>query len=173
MKRQIRQSCFETNSSSTHAICIATDGIRKQIPETINFYFGDYGWEWRTLTTISDRASYLYTCLMYMNLDEIEKCTTFILETLKKYGVKEINFENFEVNVSNFSGHIWLTTKNDNYIDHGSDTIDFAKAVCSDEQLLLDYLFGEHSFIQTGNDNDDGDVDIKVDYPHIEYYKWN
>ena len=26
MKRQIRRGCFETNSSSTHAICIAKEG---------------------------------------------------------------------------------------------------------------------------------------------------
>ena len=30
MKRQIRRGCFETNSSSTHAICIAKAGVDKE-----------------------------------------------------------------------------------------------------------------------------------------------
>ena len=45
MKRQIRQSCFETNSSSTHAICIATDTLYN-IPKTVCFGFGDFGRIW-------------------------------------------------------------------------------------------------------------------------------
>lgn len=33
MKRQIRRGCFETNSSSTHAICIAKDGYEKAVDD--------------------------------------------------------------------------------------------------------------------------------------------
>ena len=44
MKRQIRRGCFETNSSSTHAICIATEDVLN-IPKNIHFGFDDFGWE--------------------------------------------------------------------------------------------------------------------------------
>lgn len=44
MKKQIRRGCFETNSSSTHAICIATDDVLN-IPKDIHFGFDDFGWE--------------------------------------------------------------------------------------------------------------------------------
>ena len=68
MKRQIRQSCFETNSSSTHAICIATDDVLN-IPEEIHFGFDDFGWECDTHSSIRAKANYLYTCLPYVAKD--------------------------------------------------------------------------------------------------------
>ena len=37
MKIQIRKGVFETNSSSTHALCIAKKYDKKHIPEVINF----------------------------------------------------------------------------------------------------------------------------------------
>lgn len=43
MKRQIRRCVFETNSSSTHAICIAKDGY--ELKDHIDFHTGEYGWE--------------------------------------------------------------------------------------------------------------------------------
>ena len=43
MKRQIRRGTFETNSSSTHAICIAKDDY--ELKDHIDFHTGEYGWE--------------------------------------------------------------------------------------------------------------------------------
>ncbi len=63
-KRQIRQGAFETNSSSTHSICIATE-TQYNIPTSIEFNFGDFGWEVNKLTSRKAKASYLYTCITY------------------------------------------------------------------------------------------------------------
>jgi hypothetical protein len=42
--KQIRKGVFETNSSSTHSICIAKDdGLT--IPKSLHFDFGEFGWE--------------------------------------------------------------------------------------------------------------------------------
>ena len=44
MIKKIRQSVFETNSSSTHSICIATD-TTIDFPKSLHFEFGEFGWE--------------------------------------------------------------------------------------------------------------------------------
>ncbi len=53
---QIRKGTFETNSSSTHSICISKEPVTKY-PKSIHFYLGRYGWE---QDTVVDTASYLY-----------------------------------------------------------------------------------------------------------------
>ena len=46
MKRQIRRCCFETNSSSTHAICITKADVNKEdLPSNVTFTHGEFGWE--------------------------------------------------------------------------------------------------------------------------------
>ena len=46
MKRQIRRGCFETNSSSTHAICITKTDVNKEgLPSHVTFTHGEFGWE--------------------------------------------------------------------------------------------------------------------------------
>lgn len=174
MKRQVRQSVFETNSSSTHAICIATE-TQYNIPKRIEFGFGNFGWGIDKLTSRGERANYLYTCIGYSESSEkIKEYIGFIIETLEKHGVEDIDFENFEYHVYIYNGKLFdYFTPMDGYVDHGEEARDFVEKVCSDEKLLLDYLFSDNSFILTGNDNDDIDVDINVDYPHEEFYKGN
>ena len=178
MKRQIRQSCFETNSSSTHAICIATESVY-DIPSSIDFGFGEFGWSFDKLSSRRERADYLYTCLVELmgdnDFDEFEKRINFIISTLTKNGVKDINFDDEpEICLFVYNGelHHYIKPK-DGYVDHSGCALDFINKVCSDEKMLLDYLFSEKSFILTGNDNSDTDVEINVDYPHEEFYKGN
>lgn len=175
MKRQIRQSCFETNSSSTHAICIATEDVL-DIPKRIHFGFDDFGWERDTHSSIRAKASYLYTCLTYVVRDynTLIEYITFIYNTLKSHGVEDITMDNFEIGIGTWGDiHFSIQPANDCYVDHGDEADEFVKAVCTDEDKLLHYLFSDKSYVETGNDNDDYDVDIKVEYPHEEYYKWN
>ena len=42
-----------------------------------------------------------------------------------------------------------------------------------DDEMLKRYLFSDDSFILTGNDNEDGYQDIKVNYEYDEFYKGN
>lgn len=174
MKRQIRQSCFETNSSSTHAICIAT-GSDFEIPKIVKFGFGEFGWEIDKLSSKSERADYLYTCLACINdFEKIKEYLLFISNTLHKHGVKDIDFEDLKIELFDCDGeiHSYIAPKY-GYVDHGYEALEFVEAVCTDEWLLLDYLFSDDSFILTGNDNDDIETVIDVDYPHKEFYKDN
>lgn len=178
MKRQIRNGVFETNSSSTHSICIAKNpATLLPIPEHLDFEFGSYGWEEDKLTSIKEKVKYLYTCIGYLGSEQqIKEVLQFIVKTLQKHGVKQIYFDPFEFRVyCDYKGRIttYIYPNRDEYIDHGEEAIEFVEDVCSDENKLINFLFSDQSFILTGNDNKGTDVTIRVDYEHDEYYKGN
>lgn len=138
MKRQIRRNCFETNSSSTHAICITKKDVNSSLlPSSILFTYGEFGWENKTYSSVRSKAAYLYQAIddCYSD-DEKEGLIYKLKEILEKNGITYY----FD---SDWSG----------YIDHPYGTTEFVEAVLSDEDKLLRYLFGD-SFIITGNDND-------------------
>lgn len=169
---QIRKGVFETNSSSTHSICIAKD-VEVSIPRSIHFSFGEFGWERDTLSTPLEKASYLYTGLVAN--DRMEDVNN-IINTLTGMGIEvskeEPEFE--QRSYKNSEGELVTYTHSDNgYVDHSNELGGFLDAVCGDEKQLISYLFSHLSFIITGNDNDEYDVDIEVSYPHEEYYKGN
>lgn len=144
MKRQIRRSCFETNSSSTHAICIAKANVDKSnFPNHVTFAHGEFGWENDEYSDLWSKASYLYEaiCCCY-EYDEKEEAINQITEMLSNYGISC----DFAPDKSQWGG---------GYIDHGYETIDFVNAVLNDSDKLLRYLFGD-SMVITGNDNGDG-----------------
>lgn len=129
-----------------------------------------------THNSIRAKANYLYTCLPYVAKDynTLIKYVTFIYNTLKAHGVEDITMDNFEITIGTWDEiDFYIKPANDCYVDHGYDAAEFVKAVCTDEDRLLHYLFSKNSYVETGNDNDDDDVNIHVDYPHEEYYKGN
>lgn len=157
--KQIRKGVFETNSSSTHSICIAKKA-ELSIPKSLHFDFGEFGWECDTLYSVSEKASYLYTGLMgNERKEDVDK----IVELLKDKGIDVTVEELINGKYGDNSG----------YVDHSDELGEFLNAVCEDESKLMNYLFSDLSFIITGNDNDEYDVDINVDYDYDEYYKGN
>lgn len=145
--RTIRSGVFETNSSSTHSICISKAPV--EAGNFINFDIGEYGWENRC---VANTSNYLYTMILSGNdYDEaIEK-----VEKLK--GILESHGVNYK-----FEEPRWNTWDSDykyleyGYVDHAYDGQDFVDALLNDEDMLMRYLFG-NSFIYTGNDNQDAD----------------
>lgn len=70
IKKQIRRSVFETNSSSTHSICISKKPVNINTERVIGFEIGDYGWE----NGCVDIKDYLYTAIMsFDDRDELLK----------------------------------------------------------------------------------------------------
>jgi len=157
--KQIRQGVFETNSSSTHSICVAKNIKNKlELPKEIHFSYGEFGWEHDTLQSTYEKASYLYTALKYMSgTPEIDACLENVISILKNKGI-EIIYDN---------------ENDEGYIDHGYELSSFINEICNDETKLLNFLFSDLSFIITGNDNSDESVDIITDYPSDIYYKGN
>lgn len=163
--KQIRKGVFETNSSSTHSICIAKDA-ELTIPKSLHFSFGEFGWECDTLYSISEKASYLYTGLM---ANERKEDSDKIIQLLKDKGIEVTTEEPIYKKYTDGGEYIG----NGGYVDHSDEMSDFLNAVCEDESKLMSYLFSDLSFIITGNDNDYYDVDINVTYAHDEFYKGN
>ena len=137
--KQIRKNVFETNSSSTHSICISKAPVT--IGKYIHFGIGEFGWE----NDCADTADYLYTAILEQdNRDELLEKLKVILDD---YHI-EYEFEEPKYWIGD-SGEKYL---DEGYIDHSSETIDFVDAVLSDNDMLMRYLFGE-SHVYTGNDN--------------------
>ena len=137
--RQIRRGVFETNSSSTHSICISKEPV-KHIPDSIHFSFGEYGWE---NDCVYDTASYLYTAMYELGMkDEIDG----LKEILESRGIK-CSFEQ--------SKSAW----DSGGVDHAGELSNLIHDLLSDEEKLMRYLFGS-SVIYTGNDNCDENLDM-------------
>lgn len=162
--KKIRKGVFETNSSSTHSICIAKN-VDLTIPKSIHFQTGDYGWENDTLSSIQEKASYLYTGLInnYM-IDEFN----YIVEVLKNKNI-DVTYDEIVYKTDDWGTYY----VNGGSIDHGYELKKFLVDISSSEDKILNFLFSPLSFIITGNDNDEVDTDINVNYEHDEYYKGN
>lgn len=161
MKRQIRSSVFETNSSSTHSIAISKAPV--VIGKSIRFGIGEYGWENGTANT----ANYLYTAILYVYSSEVaEEKIEHLKRILDKYDVS-YEFEEPEYWTS-LDGE--YTCLDNGYVDHGSELTEFLEAVFSNEDLLMRYLFG-NSIVYTGNDNQDARPS-GCNIAEAEYYDW-
>ena len=159
---QIRKGVFETNSGSTHSICITKGTVLDKITDYVEFELGEFGWEYRILRSVHQKASYLYTAAV--NFDTYNK-TNYVEKIKQLLDKNDIGYEFFKRDES--------YTFENGYVDHSQDLDIFLEDVCNDAGKLLRYLFSSESFIITGNDNNDHDVDINVSYDHDEYYKGN
>lgn len=171
--KKIRQNVFETNSSSTHSICIAKN-VELSLPKSIYFQFGEFGWECDTLYSTGEKASYLYTGMIANGRkdDFFDK----IVKIIESKGI-EVECEEpiYKDNSYEWQGKKveYTSVENGGYVDHSDELSTLENALLADEDKLMNYLFSDLSFIITGNDNDDSDVDINVEYAHDEFYKGN
>lgn len=154
MKRQIRKSVFETNSSSTHAICITKKKDDYKIVNHIDFEFGEFGWMCKEYSNTYSKASYLITAIFSFNKNEADEKLARLKNILDSHNIT------YSIPKPKVKSYTWGRTKHFyyelgyNYIDHSGETKNFVDAVLSDSEKLFRYLFGD-SFIVTGNDNDD------------------
>ena len=140
--KQVRRNVFETNSSSTHSICISKAPVT--IRKYIHFRIGEYGWE----NDCVDTQDYLYTAILEQyDADELLENLRDILDS---YSI-EYEFENPNYKTSSDGEYRWLDY---GYVDHASETREFINTVLSDEDMLMRCLFG-NSYVYTGNDNQD------------------
>lgn len=167
--KKVRRGMFETNSSSTHTIIITDQNCEPGA--LVDFQIGEFGWSHHILSTIDEKASYLYTlaCECY-NRDVYQD----LYEILVKYGVdcecsRPAVFKKYD-------GYEYL---DNGYVDHCYEGRDFVDAIFHSERRLIRYLFSDESFVITGNDNCDEDEyekmekEANVPYDHEEYYKGN
>ena len=165
---KIRKNVFETNSSSTHTICICRDPISEDAKNKVLDIdtTAEFGWE----QSKADPVDYLYA---------MAKCFGRVDELLDM-------FEDLNLHVI-YDGE--ETTpgipdpEDDEYwdapIDQYGDFYDLFDDLMSDSDFFLRFLFGK-TVIYTGNDNShDSRVDENWQYPeqkldnYATYYKGN
>lgn len=169
--RQIRRGVFETNSSSTHSVCISSErGQPLDYPSIVHFKCAYFGWEECRLESPDDKASYLYSSILALyGREEAETAKNRIFKFLAE---EDIDCE-FDLPVYyKYDGYVYLDNGG---IDHAGEDehVNFVENVLHSKKRLLRYLFSPHSYVLTGNDNEATDVSINADYPHEEYYKGN
>lgn len=178
MKQQIRKGLFETNSSSIHSLVIGNNGedIYANLPTEIYFGAGEFGWENEVYTDTETKACYLYTAIVLNSL--VDELVPKIKNILDKWNIKYMFKET--VKEEDYKGEFFYTFKDtkryDYYIDHVYDAKDFCIQVCNDESLLMNFLFSNESFVETGNDNQDDEDFIHHKYPinvMLDYEKGN
>lgn len=182
MKTQIRQGVFETNSSSTHAISVASFypedwNISYKVPEKIHFALDrEFGWEIETYDDTDTKAAYLWLLICDMNsdfkdIDKLKAAKTHIEEVLTNAGVKEVTFDmgSYKESWRN-DGSLYLGYSG--YIDHSYEAFEFAKILLEKDDMLLAYLLDSDSCVATGNDNCDEEV-FESKYAKWVYRKGN
>lgn len=153
--KQIRKGVFETNSSSVHAICITKNSNNYYVPDELHFGFGEFGWQFDTYDSVSDKASYLWTaiCSLYDDLESVELIKGKIEDWIKSSYPDTVITFSMPTKDEN-----WNLLEFDGYIDHSEDTRDFVDYVLENANNLFDYLFDYDSFIATGNDNSEDEI---------------
>ena len=139
MKQLIRKGVFETNSSSSHSIAIATedkefvlDTIYPNQNGIITVHGDEYGWEWFKHNDSQTKAS--YAAQGFANDDsQLDTLKEVIME---QTGATDVVFEGLR----------------DGYIDHDSYGI-----VPTSKEELRNFIFNKNSWLFGGNDNSSPD----------------
>lgn len=142
----IRNCLFETNSSSTHSIGIQKNNQALSIPTKLTIAPGEYGWNHDVLSSPEELGSYLYTAILNLYDDPKQRSEwkTYLYDVCYANGC-ELEF--VEPTINSFGFY-------DYYIDHVDELEEWLHKLRHNSKRLLRFLFGEHSFIITSNDND-------------------
>lgn len=164
--KQIRQSVFETNSSSTHSISVSynTKGIQQTLDVdnlgVVTLDGGEFGWQEEEFYSAQIKANYCAVFFMQplASLKEYDKDNSkdilqlnsmknMFEKVIKEHtGCKEIvyDFQFGECMKNNWS-----------YIDHASGYFEGGDCLYAfkSEENLKAFLFNPDSYVKTDNDN--------------------
>ena len=140
MRKQIRQSVFETNSSSMHSLTIQgkdmvefkvkTDELRPW-----NVSYGEFGWGYDKLNTPEEKLSYLIT-----EYQDDEEMIDMINEALIEYTGSPLSIK--------IRRNDWYPK---GHIDHQSQGM--IREYITDKQSIIDIVFNRECTIIIDNDN--------------------
>lgn len=162
MNSLIRRGCFETNSSSVHAIVIQKQNVKPVFYEGQILFIEhhDFGWSPEFFSEPSSLASYYCEWLIHSSYDEdVEKWKKRISDRLNNF--VDIMYKNgvtvdFPADYARFDTDTeWFPGPVEGYIDHVDELNELFEPMEYHEKRLLTYIFGPENHIETGNDNDD------------------
>jgi hypothetical protein len=156
MKIQVRDSVFETNSSSSHSVTIAENEVRDMELDKETLRKGIieldlcryYGWEWERFYKPENKLSYIVTQIIKYQVDDSDFGD-------RTDSLREDNFDLdlFLGKVEEFTGcKIKLNIMGGEVgIDHDSHGV--GMELIYEDDKLMDFLFSSKSFVELGNDN--------------------
>lgn len=168
MKRQIRRSVFETNSSSMHSLTVTPNGEMDNL--TVDEYenkviteFGEFGWEVRRYTDANTKLSYLVTMLIETHGDCYSMDELYETEDFKLINEAVANYCNCDGIIINskleqwksYDGELRDWNDHDGYIDHQS-VEDYSSVRDFLEQngcTVTEFIFDKGVILHTDNDN--------------------
>jgi hypothetical protein len=135
MKKIVRKSVFETNSSSAHSLSLAKcdqefvmDTIYPDQDGVILVKGEEFGWAWLKFNDAMTKLAYLMQDQGSSHMDEI-------IEVVKEQtGALEVIFD-----------------ENGGYIDH--ESYGTAYEACHSKDSIKNFIFNKNSWLFTGNDN--------------------
>lgn len=159
MKKIIRSRTFETNSSSSHSLCLSEQqDFKFNEPKELEIKFGDFGWGYDVLTNPEEKLSYLLTAAQYFNgwedISSIEYIKEFRDKLQHMLDGTNVYLSDIDERIMNTS--VWGYPFG--YIDHQS----VGECEASGEvyyyalestENLLNYLFNNEIRVIIDNDN--------------------
>ncbi len=151
-----RRKVFETNSSSTHSVCISSgegivDNIFPDRDGVLRLTGGQFGWEQEEYTDSLTKADY---CAVFTRSESAAKQRAMLEKVLLEVtGAKKIKYcfsSDYHTTVDDEGDTIHPA-----YIDHQSDFHEGGDCMAAfkDEQTLKDFIFNPNSILTTDNDN--------------------
>ena len=187
--KNIRQSVFETNSSSTHSISISEinsddlmdNSLIPDIDGKLFFDGGEFGWQWEKFNDALTKANYLVEALSTFLEWKQSNLNHFDDSFKESFGYKAINlydsfykkFENVIKNQTKCDDIVFIKREY-GHIDHDSledEKSPAFKILSSDEETIRQFIFNKKSWLFLGNDNDFApnkfyDVEEGIVYTH-------
>lgn len=172
MKIQIRNSVFETNSSSIHTIAIAKyDGSSKN-NITLKAQTSSFGWEHELYMLPKDKLSYLWTAV-YCLADDIGYYNNEFKKDIVKHAQvieewKEIisnAFSNYNINIEFIYSEPFALSEYG--IDHSNELNLMLNDFKENPELIVDFVLGDYSNVETYNDNDEYTLESPDDAEYI------
>lgn len=193
MKTQIRKSCFETNSSSMHAIVITNSKPDTEYIGSLNFTVDEFGWNHIRYYDPNYKASYLWTIIVNNFLKQVytgEKISLNGQEYDKCYFVFDIDnpeYQQIKKDITDKLAAIGMNVDEWNltfqeefpktdwggletgYVNH-SPGIGFVKEILyGPDDRFIRFLFNRDSIVETWNDNE-WDIEEYVEEKLTEEY---
>ena len=169
--KTIRNSVFETNSSSMHAISFANDEPKVTTDKLYVSASGDYGWEICDYEAPEEKLDYATVAFMYIVRNAVKSeleadVSDYIEEKLQKvvdcfanHGViVEFAEDLYDVSITRYSTYVSVDINTSGYIDHQSapyedgDSTQVARWFAEDPEELFKFVFNS-SYVHTDNDN--------------------
>lgn len=152
--KMIRQSAFETNSSSAHSLVLnkncKSSKVKKELSKFshLALWLGDYGWEEGIYDNIISKLEYIVTSLFYVgDLGKLKELFARIVDM----GSLDLSVDGFRLSdydsVNDFVDSLYNLVEPQ--LDHQSS--DLLRDLSVDELLML--ACSNISYIHTSNDN--------------------